>query len=867
MPEPGIGGRDFKNPTANRRKPRRRPPARIKLPGEYAGFRLEDGRFLGEVMGESFFLPESGSGNGEPLPADTPGHAPGGIGAPSGPAMPDDDNEAEYTNLPFGPEEGDMAAGSSVSGQRPGGGGIENPGRRPEAAEKPEFTSADIPDPRDRREFESLEIAMQGAERKIALHEDRLDLFERRFKNKRIDAGAMGRARRYFEFRIGQQEALIERNEKRLTEIRADALLDAAALSPGDTPRAEEARENGAPVFPTARARPANIGSGMPGGAEALFNSDGGFWMFGLPLTAAGAVDEDALRPGAVYRIPDSAGGGTGQWKNGAFYNFDRKGDWRLRTAGDLDAYSGASDAPTPEERDENLRNRIKAGGDFMPSVFLKEPDIEKFNSNNSEGVRAVQGDDEVSFSLGDGPAFLTLPDDAAAVLVRNWDDFKPRLGLLSRLFAEDLPPKEMRRLIEAEVYKGIPESERTKPPAMAADGTMDVSIDEPYGMERFTAEVRMRAFDELVEGISGGASDEEIAELIGEFQKTMLPELMGAGRFLSEFIKDMVPGLNNVRSGIHFWNDLTEIKEEWKEGDVTGLAGNGILLLLDGLGMIPIVGSAFAPVRSGLKKGARVIGKALPRVDALVAQAQMLKHKFQWPNLKHKTDPLRIFGPTVKNLPPDVVKALGRKANWIVGDASQGYLRGLLRRMDPAARPELTIANHHIVPGATKGRRYDMAARDASAILLEDIAGWLGHRFSNFRAKLNHYEFKGGGGTKKRSQEVIDKYANAHPGQLLEEGGAPVTNVRDIRIFPQQIPIEYAIADAEMRLGQLVNRGVIDEATSVALLNGMIAESKRGTKLIGLFDYAGVFVNLLAAGSHRAHAATSSGTAEEGED
>jgi hypothetical protein len=41
--------------------------------------------------------------------------------------------------------------------------------------------------------------------------------------------------RRYFEFRIGQQEALIARNEDRLTEIRAAALLDAVALSPRRT--------------------------------------------------------------------------------------------------------------------------------------------------------------------------------------------------------------------------------------------------------------------------------------------------------------------------------------------------------------------------------------------------------------------------------------------------------------------------------------------------------------------------------------------------------------------------------------------------------------------------------------------------------
>ena len=68
MPEPGIADRNFNHPTTDRNKPRRRKSRpRIKLPGEYAEFRLSDGRYLGEVMGNSFFGPESGAQGGRPI--------------------------------------------------------------------------------------------------------------------------------------------------------------------------------------------------------------------------------------------------------------------------------------------------------------------------------------------------------------------------------------------------------------------------------------------------------------------------------------------------------------------------------------------------------------------------------------------------------------------------------------------------------------------------------------------------------------------------------------------------------------------------------------------------------------------------------
>ena len=66
MPEPGINDPDIDRPTTDRKKFRRRLKARMTLPGEYAEFRLSDGRILREVMGEGTFAPEGANG-GKPI--------------------------------------------------------------------------------------------------------------------------------------------------------------------------------------------------------------------------------------------------------------------------------------------------------------------------------------------------------------------------------------------------------------------------------------------------------------------------------------------------------------------------------------------------------------------------------------------------------------------------------------------------------------------------------------------------------------------------------------------------------------------------------------------------------------------------------
>jgi len=77
MPEPGFNDFDFDGPMNNspRRKVRAGPAgkrlkARLKLPREFANFRLKDGRRFGDVMGDDVFEPMAVSDGGEPLQID-----------------------------------------------------------------------------------------------------------------------------------------------------------------------------------------------------------------------------------------------------------------------------------------------------------------------------------------------------------------------------------------------------------------------------------------------------------------------------------------------------------------------------------------------------------------------------------------------------------------------------------------------------------------------------------------------------------------------------------------------------------------------------------------------------------------------------
>ena len=150
MPEPGVNDRNFSRPTT--KSPRgpvgNRPGGRrlrkpLRIPGEYAEFRLEDGRYLGEVLGPDFFEPDSGQVTekqreglrvGNDAMARHRRDNPDRFAAPpAAPTMPAGGNGAQFASLPFGHEEAepeDSGQGFPVAKPRPARIGAEEPDTR-----------------------------------------------------------------------------------------------------------------------------------------------------------------------------------------------------------------------------------------------------------------------------------------------------------------------------------------------------------------------------------------------------------------------------------------------------------------------------------------------------------------------------------------------------------------------------------------------------------------------------------------------------------------------------------------------------------------------------------------------------------------
>lgn len=375
MPEPGVNDSNFNRPTTKSlRGPIGRRPGgrRLRIPGEYAGFRLENGRYLGEVLEPDFFGPENGhvtEEQREDLRVGNYGAARYGqdnadrFALPAMPAMPEGDNDAQFANLPFGPEEADA--------------------------------------------------------------------------------------------------------------------------------------EDVASGLPVARRRPANIEDR---------DSARGFRMFDLPLTAEGRVDKRALMPGSVYRIPESAGGGAGQWKGGAFYNFDGQADWNSRSAADLDAYSGAVDAPTPEERWKEVDNA------FMPAALLDEAGVREFSEKSGYGLMPVDGG--LMLTDGAGEELFELGKEDAAELARVWSPaIAKRVAAIGLIWREDLTPEEKRRLLAQAVYAGEADAGRIL-------SRSEYAAHIAKSAERNLARKQLKTYDALAAAMARGASDEERRALTGQIYK-----------------------------------------------------------------------------------------------------------------------------------------------------------------------------------------------------------------------------------------------------------------------------------------------------------------------------------------------------------
>lgn len=422
-----------------------------------------------------------------------------------------------------------------------------------------------------------------------------------------------------------------------------------------------------------------------------------------IPRTGEGKADLGALNSTHAYRLPAAIGEAVVRPRGNALVpvvdlSGSRQGQSFTETDRPIDAPYSGQVAPVPaligegsvglpDERPipgqdpskvltgADVLEKVKKGSALTQAVNLTDDELREYSQKNGDGVRALRDGGEILFSLGDGDEFLTLPVDAAAYVIRNWDSYRSRLALLRKLQDASLPPEELRRLVEDEVYKGIPVHLRNR---MGGPGWIAIEGSDPDEYGQRAAAAKLKAYDDLVAALDAGASEETITELFENFQQAMFPELLGWGAVFSDIVKDLAPGLGNFRSGIFAWNDLIEIANDFNDGDLLGLIGNSGMLVLDSLGMIPAVNSAFAPVRIAVKSGGRRALRAAGRapVARIVTRWQARYRLAKY--LRTTTDSLKsrsieeYFGKVWKDLPPRMQGVLRKRFQYFVGRSGE---------------------------------------------------------------------------------------------------------------------------------------------------------------------------------------------------
>lgn len=729
--QPMRGGH-FGRPAAKNQRRKKPNKSRTKLPAEFAEFRLEDGQFLGEVLGEDFFEPEGVLEFGRQFPEET------------------------RESLHDGNYQPAMFLG------------------------------------RDRERFSS-----PAEEREI--------IFDRGGVNTQWIA-ANGRP--------AQSDAIV-----------SDAGMASRAASPK--------RGSDIPV-PRARLARADDSAADEAGNTSRFR------IFDLPLTGEGKVDTEALAPGAVYRIPVSAGGGTGQWKSGMFYNFDQKGDWNFRTAGDLDAYSGASDAPTPEERAEEL-DKI-----FSPAARLDADGIETFRKKS--GYSFTRSEDGYTLTSPSGQELFDLADEDAAELARQWNpEIARQIQMIGLIWRDDLKPAEKRALLEEFIDVGEADAGRVL-------NKSEYAAHIAKSAERNIARRRLMAFDTLAEAMERGASDEEIGTLLGEFHAAMLPEVLGPQRFVRELMLDLAPLLGNIRSVRHLQNDIAEVDEAIETGDWSDAALASGMAILDFVGILP--GGNL--VKEGGKLTGSGIIRAVPHLDALLAERTIRRFKAQWEFPKGPVPGAKeFFGEkALDGLTESQIRSLdGLIRNRFGIAGGENYLWTLGKRMDPTLDPNIdeqfSVPLNGVLDAISETRKYDLRATFASDVLSEQnallgrLGKWVvGARGQNEQGSLlpSVFELKTGDLFKPPRERIPDDYFKGNFEEAAEKG---FRSVEDLRMHIEDIPMEFILVDFPRHLNKHVRKGKLSPGEKDLLLLAMNRMYANGILGIPLDKYATLLARL----------------------
>jgi len=573
-------------------------------------------------------------------------------------------------------------------------------------------------------------------------------------------------------------------------------------------------------------------------------------------LLARGMAMERVAYNGAVYRslpVPDGKLD-TSRLEDKQLYRFmagnrvvdvvyDRRVDALVPTNPDGD---GAMQPIGTTALESAKETAIRT---FSPAPYLNDAAIATFREKTRHGLRRGDG----GFTLADpaGHDMFSLSEDEAAVLAHIWTpEIAPRVEATGALWREDLSPDEKRRRIQAAVYKDIPEALRSVSPSGPNWISMEGGDPEDFG-QRLAAR-RLEAFDAVAAAIESGATEQEIANRVGEFQEAMLPEVFGLGRVIKEFLMDIAPGLGNIRGIRHLQNDVAELQHAVDTGEWGDAAMASGMAILDAIGIFPGLNTA-----KGIARG---IGRGIPYANRPLGERSFRRLMRQWNETGKKFASIKVedlVGDLIDGLDPKIRKSftgLVRNRVGIVGE--ERTFEDVIKRMDPQASKQVRIELPRKKGSPTKTRVFDALATlpseeiEIANALLGRLARWFvaagDEVIGGTKGARKMIETKTGKLFESYAQEMAREWLAKNPEVTLRKAGAD--GFANLRNAPSEIPIEFLVQDVSEYLDGWVSKGRISKDVSDKLQLAMRQLKARGIESVRLEDYVGFLARLNAA-------------------
>ena len=429
------------------------------------------------------------------------------------------------------------------------------------------------------------------------------------------------------------------------------------------------------------------------------------------------------------------------------------------------------------------------------------------------------------------GRQIANLPESLAEELVAHWDDYSDRVQLLMLIDRRDIAPEEILRIADRLLKK-------VDPALYGADGSR-VGVarggaNVRYGRARDRVNATWHAFRDAVQSVEFG--DPRKTAVLG-LQVGLFPELY-KGRAVREIAMDLIPVLGNIRSFQHLMNDAGRFGDAWDDKDLAEMAQLAGMMGLDLVGVLP-----GGQVLKGLGRGAT---KTIPYAAGVAAEIKFYRAGRQFENLNHKLDMKSLFGDGFGSLSPEMRKRIRLTANNVYGNGSEKYFLSIAQRLDDLAHKPGHVK---VAKGAEhkSGIRYfDLVRRRLPDVLLDDLrfgyAKYTGKARPKPRAGT-HYEIKTGAAVKSDKQNYADDWLRRHPEEAAAQG---VENIRDVRVLPKDLPIEFVLDDMNKRFDSMVKEGILNRVDADSMLDAL---KRTGQRAIRPRDYVGLIAQIAATG------------------